>query len=47
MEDVGSFIRAMDPPPADVDEAAQRLAAERGLRLPRRLLADLMAALAR
>lgn len=42
-EDVGSFIRAMDPRPASPEEAAQRLAAEHGIRLPRALLSDLLA----
>lgn len=42
-EDVGSFLAAMTPPPADADEAAHRLAAERGIRLPRGVLADLVA----
>ncbi|MDO8959606.1 MAG: phosphoribosyltransferase [Rhodocyclaceae bacterium] len=40
-EDVGSFIRAMRPQPASADEAARRLAAAHGIRLPRRVLADL------
>lgn len=47
MEDVGSFIRAMEPQPADADEAARRLADERGLRLPRRVLLDLLEMLGR
>jgi hypothetical protein len=47
MEDAGSFIGAMEPPPASLEEAARRLAAERGVRLPRALLADLLATLAR
>ncbi len=42
-EDVGSFIRAMSPPPASADEAARRLAAAHGIRLPRKVLADLLA----
>jgi len=41
-EDVGSFIRAMAPRPASPDEAARRLAAEHGIRLPRKLLLDLL-----
>jgi hypothetical protein len=42
-EDVGSFIRAMEPAPAGSDEAARRLAAEHGIRLPRKVLQDLLA----
>jgi hypothetical protein len=42
-EDVSSFLRAMHPRPADADEAARRLAAEHGIRLPRALLADILA----
>lgn len=42
-EDVGSLIRAMEPRPADVGEAASRLAAEHGIRLPRKVLLDLLA----
>jgi hypothetical protein len=45
MEDAGSFIRAMQPQPADVDEAARRLESERGVRLPRRAVAELLSAL--
>lgn len=41
-EDVGSILRQMAPPPADADEAARRLLAERGIRLPRKVLADLL-----
>ena len=41
-EDVGSFIRAMQPRPTSPDEAARRLAAEHGIRLPRKLLLDLL-----
>lgn len=44
-EDVGNLIRAMSPRPATADEIAQRLAAEHGLRLPRKLLLDLLALL--
>jgi hypothetical protein len=42
-EDVGTFLREMDPPPADADDAARRLLAERGARVPRKVLADLLA----
>ncbi|MEW6294047.1 MAG: phosphoribosyltransferase [Pseudomonadota bacterium] len=42
-EDVGSCLRAMQPPPADAAQAAQRLAEAHGIRLPRNLLADLLA----
>lgn len=42
-EDVGSLIRAMEPRPAGVDAVAQRLVAEHGLRLPRKILRDLLA----
>ena len=45
-EDVGNLIGAMSPRPADADEVARRLAAEHGLRLPRKLLLDLLALLA-
>ncbi len=41
-EDVGSFIRTMSPRPADVAEIERRLAAEHGLRLPRRVLQDIL-----
>jgi hypoxanthine phosphoribosyltransferase len=41
-EDVGSFIRAMSPPPANIEDLAARLAAERGIRLPRPLLCDIL-----
>lgn len=41
-EDVGSFIRAMSPRPAEVAEIEHRLAVEHGLRLPRRLLLDIL-----
>lgn len=44
-EDVGGFLCAMTPVPADLDDAAQRLAAEHGIRLPRPVLRDLLAAL--
>jgi hypothetical protein len=47
MEDVGSFIRAMEPQPVGVEEAARRLADERGLRLPRKVLLDLLETLGR
>jgi hypothetical protein len=42
-EDIGSFIRAMKPRPAGPDEVAWRLAAEHGLRVPRKLLLDMLA----
>jgi hypothetical protein len=42
-EDVGSFIRDMDPKPASADEAARQLATEHGIRLPRKVLSDLLA----
>lgn len=42
-EDIGSFIRAMEPLPASSDEVARRLAAEHGIRVPRRLLLDILA----
>jgi len=45
-EDVGSFLRAMQPRPAGADEAARRLAAEHGIRLPRKVLIDLLAMVA-
>jgi hypothetical protein len=41
-EDVGSFIRDMDPKPASADEAARRLATDHGIRLPRKVLSDLL-----
>lgn len=47
MEDVGSFIRAMEPQPVGGEEVAARLAQERGVRLPRKVLADLLETLAR
>jgi hypothetical protein len=46
MEDVGGFIRAMDPPPAGIEETARRLEAEHGVRLPRKVLVELLRALA-
>lgn len=42
-EDVGSFIRAMSPRPADIAEVERRLWLERGVRLPRALLRDILA----
>lgn len=42
VEDVGSILAAMTPRPADADEAARRLLAEHGIRLPRKLLVDLL-----
>ena len=46
-EDVGSLIRAMKDPPAsaDVAEVARRLGEECGIRLPRKVLRDLLAVL--
>jgi len=44
-EDVVNIIRAMNPRPVTPDEVAQRLAAEHGLRVPRKLLLDLLALL--
>jgi hypoxanthine phosphoribosyltransferase len=41
-EDIASFIRAMSPPPGDVDEVAQRLRVERGVRIARPLLRDIL-----
>lgn len=41
-EDVGSFIGAMSPPPADADEIGRRLASEYGIRLHPRLLLDIL-----
>lgn len=41
-EDVGSYIRAMSPPPVDMAEVERRLWLERGLRLPRPLLRDIL-----
>lgn len=45
VEDVGNLIRAMSPRPASADDVAKRLAAEHGLRLPRKFLLDLLALL--
>lgn len=45
-EDLGSFIRAMSPPPADVDETARRLLDEYGVRVPRPILQDILDMLA-
>jgi len=42
-EDIGSFIRVMQPRPASPDEVARRLAAEHGIRVPRKLLLDILA----
>jgi len=42
-EDIGSFIRAMEPRPASLDEVARRLAADQGIRVPRKLLRDILA----
>ncbi|NWG31532.1 MAG: phosphoribosyltransferase [Rhodocyclaceae bacterium] len=39
-EDVGGFLKALDPPPQSSEEASRRLAA-RGLHLPRRQMAAL------
>ncbi len=41
-EDVSSFIRAMSPRPTDMAEIEHRLAVEHGLRLPQRLLQDIL-----
>ncbi len=43
-EDVGNFVRAMDVSPEDIDTILQRLAADHGIRISRRLLADVLAA---
>ncbi|MCM2307364.1 MAG: phosphoribosyltransferase [Sulfuritalea sp.] len=45
VEDVGNLIRAMSPRPASADDVAKWLAAEHGLRLPRKFLLDLLALL--
>jgi hypoxanthine phosphoribosyltransferase len=45
-EDVGSFIRAMSPPTADIEEVERRLWAERGIRVPRPLLRDILGMMA-
>jgi hypoxanthine phosphoribosyltransferase len=45
VEDVGSFISAWHPRPVEPDEVAQRLAAKHGIRLPRKVLLDLLATL--
>ncbi|OHC66633.1 MAG: hypothetical protein A3H93_18450 [Rhodocyclales bacterium RIFCSPLOWO2_02_FULL_63_24] len=42
-EDIGSFIRGMEPRPATPAELERRLAADYDIRLPRKLLADLLA----
>lgn len=42
-EDVGGFIRAMRPRPASLAEAARRLSATHGVRLPEAVLRDVMA----
>lgn len=41
-EDVGSFIRAMSPPPADMAEVERGLRLKRGVRLPRAVLRDIL-----
>ena len=41
-EDVGSFIRAMPPPPADMAEVERGLRLKRGVRLPRAVLRDIL-----
>lgn len=46
VEDVGGLLRAMHPFPADPDTAARRLAALHGVRLPHKVLADLLAVVA-
>lgn len=42
-EDIGNFIRTMSPRPAGPEEVARRLAAEHGIRVPRKLLLDILA----
>ncbi len=44
-EDVASFIRAMSPRPVDAEEIGHILAAEHDIRLPPRLLRDILATL--
>jgi hypoxanthine phosphoribosyltransferase len=44
-EDIGGFIRAWHPRPVNPDDVALRLAAEHGIRLPRKALLDLLATL--
>jgi hypoxanthine phosphoribosyltransferase len=44
-EDLGSFIRAMSPRPTDPGEIARRLQDEHGIRVPRPVLADVLAML--
>lgn len=44
-EDLGHFIRAMSPRPDSPDEVARRLAADHGIRVPRRLLVEVLALL--
>ncbi len=46
-EDVSSFIRAMAPRPADPDEIARRLRAERGIRIAHDLLLDILSMMGR
>ena len=41
-EDVGGILRAMALRPGDIDEAARRLEAEHGIRLPRGVLQDVL-----
>lgn len=45
-EDVGTYLRAMQPLPADPGEVARRLLAEHGIRIPRAVLRDLLAMVA-
>lgn len=42
-EDLSGFIRAMQPRSADVDEIAERLAADHDVRVPRSVLLDILA----
>lgn len=46
VEDVGGFLRRMDPPPADGLEADRRLRADYGLEVPAPLLQRLLAVMA-
>lgn len=42
-EDLGSFIRAMEPRPDNPDEISRRLAVDHGVRVPRGVLLDILA----
>ena len=44
-EDLGGFIRAMQPRPNSAERIAERLAMERGIRVPRAVLLDVLAML--